>query len=104
MSFLENSSILGERNINYIVNYLNYFGFVVVAFILKAEDYLSPCRRERQYLLVFPLQTEPLDQTADGFVMPGYVSALSEALGSMKSGPGDVRQFLLEKSDPFYVD
>ena len=52
LALLENSSITGESNIQFITNYLNYFGLYVYSFALKAEEYKSPIRRERQYFII----------------------------------------------------
>ena len=103
LTLLENSAILGAENINFIIEYLNYFGFFVHPWTLKAEDYKSPVRRERQYLAVIPLALESIDQLDEGFVKPAYVAEFTAALSSMVQGQGSPNDFLLPKSSPDYM-
>jgi len=97
VSLLENSSVLGERNIKYICEYLNVFGLLVVPVMVKAEEYGSGSRRERQYLLVVLIAHDQIDQFAKDFERPACIDRFLVALKDMQIGPGNVDDFLFDK-------
>ncbi len=102
LTMLENSSIVGEANIRYITNYLNYFGFFVLPVISRAEDFGSPSRRERQYLIIVPLSSEAIDQFKEDFQEPAWANTFRTALNAMHIGPGKPSAVLLPKTSPMY--
>ena len=104
VSILENSSAVGIENINYIKSYLNVSGFLVVDFILRAEDCGSPSRRERQYLLIVPVSTSEIDQLAEGFVSPPWVKDFLNTIEQLKLPPVDPQTFLLAPDSEVYCD
>ena len=99
LALLENSSITGESNIQFITNYLNFFGLYVYSFVLKAEEYKSPIRRERQYFIILPVHNGDFDQTAEDFTQPDWIPDFVKCLEALKSGPGDPMEFLLGEDD-----
>ena len=103
LSLLENSAILGKENIRFITDYLNFFGIIVYAFTLCAKQCRSGVARERQYMLVVPLQETPLDQNAEGYKMPDWVMEFAAALQSLQVGVGDPNSVLMDRDDPHYV-
>jgi len=104
VTVLENSAILGARNIEYIVAYLNNFGFFVYAFQLAAELYKSPSRRLRQFLLILPLSLEPIDQTEKNFKEPPGLADFKAGLEVMQIGPGDPDSVLVDKENIHYTE
>ena len=103
-SILENSSAVGVENINYIKSYLNVSGFLVVDFILRAEECGSPSRRERQYLLIVPISTSEIDQLAEGFVSPPWVKDFLDTIDQLKLPSVDPQTFLLAPDSEVYCD
>lgn len=101
-SLLENSALLGAANLLFIMNYLNYFGLLVVSFTVEATEFLSPANRDRQYLLVIPWTDGAFDQTTDDFIMPAFVQEFLAFLNAMKRGVGNVDDILFSKSDHEY--
>jgi len=104
LTFLENSSILGLRNIMYIINYLNFYGFYVYHCLIKGEKHGSPSRRERQIMLVTPVSETEIDQTESSFVHPAWVKEMALCLESVEIGPGNPDRVLLDMADPLYLE
>ena len=91
VTLLENKCPLSKDNMQFTINYLNYAGMFVHHFTVKAEDFLSPTVRERQYMLVTPFSAESIDQIDEKFVNPPWVAVYTAALESMMCGPGDAQ-------------
>jgi len=103
LSILENSSILGARNIQYITHYLNVYGFFVHDTMKKAELYGSGVKRERQYLLVVPVCEGEIDQLKDDFPTPAWVAEFENIMTMLQIGSSSPDKVLLDKDDPVYV-
>ena len=101
-SLLENSSILGDENVRFICNYVNFFGFVVIAFQLSADKCGSPAARDRQYMLIVPIQFSALDQYGEGYELPQWMYEFTKALSDYMIGGGNPCEILLERHDPLY--
>jgi hypothetical protein len=102
VSILENSKILGEQNVAFLRQALEDECFMVHDFKTDAADFGSPCRRERQYLLI-------VDTCADeAHDMPAWTEGMKalfdEYHRSMRVGPGDPSEYILDAEHHLYKD
>ena len=100
---LENSSLLGPKNVAYIASYLNFHGIVIFPFMVLAETHRSAAKRERQFVAIAPIKDGPFDQFADGFEFPPFIVAFGKCIVAMQTGPGDPQSILWSKDDAAYI-
>ena len=88
--------------IKFIIEFVNQHGIYVHSFRLAAEDYGSPTVRDRQYLLLFPIEeTTPINQLADEYNTPYWSTEFTDALERMQIGAGDPDCYILPEENPF---
>jgi len=104
LTLLENSSVLGQANLEYIITYLNVSGILVWPFMLKAEKNKSPSRRERQYMICALVSPEAIDQLVEGFAFPEQLREFSRLLSKMEVGPGSPDDYILDPENPWHLD
>ena len=92
-SILENSKVLGDQNLKYLIALLTAHNFDVFAFTADAAEFGSPSRRDRQYVVVVPSNDRPGAWTIE----------FENLLFNMRVGAGNPYDYLLQPEHPRYL-
>ena len=92
----------GQSNLTWLIKSANQLGYYVVDMVLGASGFGVPQQRDRLYMICV-FYDQFVDQTCAGAEVPEWVLDLKQFINSMQIESFELREFLLEDSDPGVV-